>query len=382
VGFTKIEPAITGIAFTHALSLAAVARNRILAGGSGVALGDVDGDGRTDLYFCRLLGANALYLNRGNWRFEEAPMAGGAPCAEQASTGVVLADVEGDGDLDLYVANYRENSSRDAPPGVEARVIRGSKGEYLAIPKDRFVALAGPTSVSLVELGEADVLYRNVGGARFERVSWTNGFFKDASGTVLVEPPMDWGLSVMFRDIDGDSWPGLGARPLLVDRAGRLWLSRKTHGTPALGLATLDADAGVLRPHNLREIPAHEEVLCGIEDSAGTLWFGTAASGVLRLTPARVEVFGPSQGLPDEDVWSISARDQDGSLWFATTRGAVRIHPDAVQAAPTPTPVIVEARDISRGPDSPGVSTRSRHVFDGGSGRALRLRFTAPSPYW
>ena len=70
VGFRRMPGIETGILVTNVLSDAAVARNHILENGSGVALGDVDGDGWCDVYFCRLEGPNRLYRNLGGWRFE------------------------------------------------------------------------------------------------------------------------------------------------------------------------------------------------------------------------------------------------------------------------------------------------------------------------
>src|SRR5688572_16720501 len=65
-GFTLLAPVATGVTFSNHLSDASAAANRILENGSGVALGDVDGDGRCDIYFCRLGGPNVLYRNLGN----------------------------------------------------------------------------------------------------------------------------------------------------------------------------------------------------------------------------------------------------------------------------------------------------------------------------
>src|SRR4051794_18993790 len=59
-GFTALPPVETGVFFTNALAQARSLTNHVLLNGSGVAAGDVDGDGWCDLYFCGLDGSNAL----------------------------------------------------------------------------------------------------------------------------------------------------------------------------------------------------------------------------------------------------------------------------------------------------------------------------------
>src|ERR1041384_4292843 len=102
-GFTALSPKQTGIFFTNQLSDAALASNQVLEIGSGVALGDIDGDGWVDIYLCALEGGNQLFKNLGNWTFENITSTAGVGCAGQFSTGAVFSDVEGDGDLDLLV---------------------------------------------------------------------------------------------------------------------------------------------------------------------------------------------------------------------------------------------------------------------------------------
>jgi hypothetical protein len=85
-GFTEIESAAAGISFTNRLGEERSLTNQIFLNGSGVAAGDVDGDGLCDLYFCGLDSSNALYHNLGRWRFEDLTAAGGVACADQAST--------------------------------------------------------------------------------------------------------------------------------------------------------------------------------------------------------------------------------------------------------------------------------------------------------
>ena len=92
VGFSRLDSMATGVRFTNQLSEAALRRNQILELGSGVALGDVDGDGLPDLYLCALEGSNRLYRNHGNWKFEDVTLKAGLEVSLQPSTGAVMAD--------------------------------------------------------------------------------------------------------------------------------------------------------------------------------------------------------------------------------------------------------------------------------------------------
>src|SRR4051812_4737930 len=92
-GFQKLEPNQTGILFTNLLSDDRSITNRNLVSGSGVAAGDVDGDGLCDLFFCRLDGESKLFRNLGGWKFEDITKTAGVACAGQDSTGAAFADI-------------------------------------------------------------------------------------------------------------------------------------------------------------------------------------------------------------------------------------------------------------------------------------------------
>jgi hypothetical protein len=99
----------TGVAFTNTVENKPdfnIFTYRNFYNGGGVAIGDLNNDGLPDIFFTSNMGGNKLYLNKGNWHFEDISVKAGFPAAKpQWSTGVVLADVNGDGWLDIYVCN-------------------------------------------------------------------------------------------------------------------------------------------------------------------------------------------------------------------------------------------------------------------------------------
>lgn len=106
--FSEMPASYTGIDFENKLEFRQdfnIYTYRNFYNGGGVAIGDVNKDGLPDIYFTGNMLPNRLYLNRGNWKFEDVTEAAGVAGQHSWSTGVAMADVNGDGWLDIYVCN-------------------------------------------------------------------------------------------------------------------------------------------------------------------------------------------------------------------------------------------------------------------------------------
>jgi len=145
--------------------------------GMGACAGDVDGDGRTDLYITNY-GPNALYRNAGNGAFTDVTRAARVGL-DGWSTSCAFLDVDRDGDLDLFITNYL-----DAPPG---------KNPFCGDPQRRIRVYCHPLNYT----GLPSVLYRNDG----------RGVFTDVSVEAGIARFVGNGLGVAVGDYDDDGLP-------------------------------------------------------------------------------------------------------------------------------------------------------------------------------
>lgn len=188
--------------------------------GMGIATADVDNDGDTDVFLANY-GANELWLNLGDGGFRNATADSGI-VGERWSISASFADVDGDGLLDLYVANYLDFAIDTAPPCW----VAGQRSYCLP---SRFA-------------GVGDRLYRNLGGGRFKDVTVAAGI-----GVARAA-----GMGVIADDFDADGHVDFyvandGSDNLLWinDGAGRFTDAALHAGAAVNGAGTAEASMGV-----------------------------------------------------------------------------------------------------------------------------------------
>jgi len=198
--------------------------------GGGVAVGDIDNDGLPDIFFTGNQVANRLYLNKGNFQFEDITEKAGIQKKGKWSTGVCMADVNGDGLLDIYVCYsgiapgdprhnelYINHGNLKFTEEAEAYGIAdGGYSTHAAFfdydhdgDLDLFLLRNASKPIGTFNLQHnernirdslgGDKLYRNDGG-HFVDVSAEAGIYGSVIG---------FGLGVTVGDVNNDGWPDI-----------------------------------------------------------------------------------------------------------------------------------------------------------------------------
>jgi hypothetical protein len=244
--------------------------------GNGIAVADVDGDGLPDVYFTSQLGGNQLWKNLGNGRFRNVTAEAGVAVAGKISVSATFADIDNDGDQDLYVTTVRggnvlfENDGKGHFKDITQRSglgyvghssaavffdydrdgrldlllvnvgkyttdVKGRGGYYVAY-EDAFHGHTFP------ERTEYSVLYHNEGGNRFIDVSARMGL-RDGG----------WSGDASICDFNEDGWPDLyilnmqGDNHYWENQGGRKFVEKTAQYFPktswgAMGIKVFDFD--------------------------------------------------------------------------------------------------------------------------------------------
>ncbi len=231
-GFELLTPQVTGIDFNNSIKESKTVNhlyyNQIYSG-AGVAIGDINNDGLPDIFFCGNQVSDRLYLNKGNFQFEDITKKSRAARHSGWSWGVTMADVNNDGYLDIYVSRNGESMKPEerknqlyinnqdltftesamqyglADAGFSSQAVffdMDNDGDldmyqvnqlpdarlfkrYINIPKKR-------------EIYYSDKLYRN-----------DNGRYRDVSKEAGISRDLTYGLSVSATDFNNDGWTDL-----------------------------------------------------------------------------------------------------------------------------------------------------------------------------
>lgn len=236
--FRELPSNYTGIDFKNILIERPgnnILESEFFYNGGGVAVGDINEDGLTDIYFTANQGDNALYLNEGNFQFRNITSRAGVNDAGGWSAGVMMGDINADGFLDIYVCktgkvseNERRNklfinqgTDKNGIPSFEERAqsyglddpgycTQSAQLDYNGDGfLDLFIVNYNTRDFTRFDMKTirnqsdrfaGDKLYRNNGDSTFTNVSEEAGIHQN---------PIGFGLSATVSDLNDDGWPDI-----------------------------------------------------------------------------------------------------------------------------------------------------------------------------
>jgi tetratricopeptide (TPR) repeat protein len=275
--------------------------------GHGLTIGDVDNDGHPDLFITRWR-AYALYRNRGDGTFEDVTDRAGLGGDRDWPTSAALADLDNDGDLDLYVCHYLVWDA--GHPALCPHKSRG--GAQRASGPDHEYAYCAPRTFAALP----DHLFRNDGGR-----------FVDVTKEAGIVDPDGRGLGAVAADLDDDGWVDLFVANDTT--ANYLW-----HNRGGLKFEETGITSGVACSAN-GAFQAGMGTACGDVDGDGlpdllvtnfygesTTFFRNLGSGAFADQTIAIGLAAPSRFLLGFGIALLDVNN-DGHLDLATANGHV-----------------------------------------------------------
>ena len=230
--FVSVSAEQTGVTFENRLIETAewnIIQYLYFYNGGGVAVGDINDDGLPDIYFTANQGSNKLYINKGDLTFEDVTEKAGVADVEGWKTGVTMVDINGDGQLDIYVchvSNYKNIAGKNrlfinnhgvftdkaAEYGLDATGLC-TQAAFFDSDGDGDLdcylmrhSIHSPSSYRPVKFRmdndslSSDILFRNFGSHHFADIS------KEAN---IHDGSLGYGLGLAVGDINADGAPDI-----------------------------------------------------------------------------------------------------------------------------------------------------------------------------
>jgi hypothetical protein len=232
--FTLLPAESTGIDFKNILKENAdanVLNYAYFYNGGGVAIGDINNDGLPDILFTGNMVPNRLYLNKGNFQFEDITEKSGIAKMQGWCTGATMADVNGDGKLDIYICR-----SGDSDPVKRRNLLFINNGDLTFTEEAEQYGLADEgystqavffdydkdgdldmflVNHSLQQYASGD--FENMNLRKEQNPAFANKLFRNDHGHFtdvsreagITSNVLTFGLGVAVSDFNDDGWPDI-----------------------------------------------------------------------------------------------------------------------------------------------------------------------------